>query len=76
VYIPYDYPIDSNVLCDCDRQNKAQVEWFKKRSPLEQKIIIGGVVAFLLMFFGGLIQENHKIQQERYSSGMSEQVPM
>lgn len=49
-------------------RNKAQVEWFKKRSPLEQKIIIGGVVAFFLMFFGGLIQENHKVQQESYSS--------
>jgi hypothetical protein len=46
-----------------------KVEWFKKRLPLEQKIIIGGVIAFFLMFFGGLIQENHKIQQERYSSG-------
>lgn len=49
-------------------RNKAQVEWFKQRSPLEQKIIIGGVVAFFLMFFGRLIQENHKIQQESYSS--------
>ncbi|MGL6344532.1 MAG: hypothetical protein ACRC80_35955, partial [Waterburya sp.] len=52
-------------------RNKAQVQWFKKRSPLEQKIIIGGVVTFFLMFFGWLIQENQKIQQERYSSGIS-----
>ncbi len=55
-------------------RNKAQIEWFNARLPLEQKIIIGGVVAFILMTFGWLIQENQKIQQERYSINVSEQI--
>jgi hypothetical protein len=57
-------------------RNKAQVEWLKKRSPLEQKIIIGGVVAFFLMFFGGLIQENHIIEEGKAVSAIAEPVDL
>ena len=54
-------------------QRDAEIAWFKSRSPLEKKIIIGGVAAFILMFFGWLVQENQNIQQERYSSVLIEQ---
>lgn len=55
-------------------KRKAQIEWLKQKSPLEQKMIVGGLVAFFVLFAGWLVQENQKIQQERYSFDAVEQV--
>jgi hypothetical protein len=57
-------------------RNKAQLEWFKSRSLLEQRIIIGGAAAVLLTISGWLIQENQKIQQKRYSNNPMEQIKL